>query len=179
MLPSAGTAVGPGRGSPAAGPWMSFYGPAGRMGDLGKVARTFRVLNIDAGHRAVARAVYTKSHAQSFSLDASDASADQQSVFLLAVLGKPEPPASNNGGATRNRDCLYLICSRMIGAWRVFTLRPKNIFCTARQKALTNKRTSLIINYAFRKPLREAGNAAPFVRLPCASDKYPLRVLTV
>jgi len=27
---------------------MSFYGPAGRMGDLGKVARTFRVLNIDA-----------------------------------------------------------------------------------------------------------------------------------
>ena len=81
MLPSAGTAVGLGRGSPAAGPWMSFYGPAGRMGDLGKVARTFRVLNIDAGHRAVARAVYTKSHAQSFSLDASDAGAGQQSVF--------------------------------------------------------------------------------------------------
>lgn len=48
LLPSAGNAAAPGRGFPAVGPWMSFYGPASRMGDLGKAARTFRVLNIDA-----------------------------------------------------------------------------------------------------------------------------------
>ena len=48
LTPAGGTAAAPGRGFPAAGPWLSFYGPAGRVGDLGKAARTFRILNIDA-----------------------------------------------------------------------------------------------------------------------------------
>lgn len=38
--------VGP--GFPDAGPWVSFYGAAAQMGDLARVARTFRVINIDA-----------------------------------------------------------------------------------------------------------------------------------
>lgn len=38
--------VGP--GFPAAGPWVSFYGRAKQMGDLAKVASTFRIINIDA-----------------------------------------------------------------------------------------------------------------------------------
>jgi cysteinyl-tRNA synthetase len=43
----------PGRGFPAAAPWVSFYGPASRMGDLNRVARTFRVINIDADPASV------------------------------------------------------------------------------------------------------------------------------
>ncbi len=35
------------RGFPVPGPWVSDYGPAARMGDLGKVARTFRIINVD------------------------------------------------------------------------------------------------------------------------------------
>lgn len=35
------------RGFPAAAPWVSFYGTAAEMGDLAKVASTFRVINID------------------------------------------------------------------------------------------------------------------------------------
>lgn len=38
----------PGRGFPATAPWVSFYGNAGQMGDLDAVARTFRIINIDA-----------------------------------------------------------------------------------------------------------------------------------
>ncbi len=38
--------VGP--GVPVAGPWISFYGTAAQMGKLEEVARTFRVLDIDA-----------------------------------------------------------------------------------------------------------------------------------
>ncbi len=37
-----------GRGFPAAAPWVSCYGPAAQMGDLGRVAQTFRIINIDA-----------------------------------------------------------------------------------------------------------------------------------
>lgn len=40
--------TGPGRGFPAAAPWVSFYGSAAKMGDLTHVARTFRIINIDA-----------------------------------------------------------------------------------------------------------------------------------
>ena len=36
-----------GRGFPQAGPWVSFYGPADGL-DLGKIASTFRIINIDA-----------------------------------------------------------------------------------------------------------------------------------
>jgi len=36
-----------GRGFPDDGPWVSFYGPADGL-DLGKLASTFRILNIDA-----------------------------------------------------------------------------------------------------------------------------------
>lgn len=39
---------GPGRGFPATCPWVSFYGNARQMGDLGWIASTFRVINIDA-----------------------------------------------------------------------------------------------------------------------------------
>jgi cysteinyl-tRNA synthetase len=39
---------GPGRGFPATAPWVSFYGEARQMGSLERVARTFRVINIDA-----------------------------------------------------------------------------------------------------------------------------------
>jgi cysteinyl-tRNA synthetase len=39
---------GPGRGFPAHAPWVSFYGPARAVMPLEKVARTFRVINIDA-----------------------------------------------------------------------------------------------------------------------------------
>ena len=42
------TAVGPGRGFPALAPWVSFYGSDAQMGDLGKAAGRFRILNIDA-----------------------------------------------------------------------------------------------------------------------------------
>lgn len=37
-----------GRGFPAAGPWVAFYGSASEMGDLDRVARTFRIIVIDA-----------------------------------------------------------------------------------------------------------------------------------
>jgi len=43
---STSTTLGP--GFTAAGPWASFYGEAEKMGDLSKVAATFRVLDIDA-----------------------------------------------------------------------------------------------------------------------------------
>jgi cysteinyl-tRNA synthetase len=47
--PDPGSAGGtPGRGFPAASPWVSFYGPADEMGDLALVASRFRVINIDA-----------------------------------------------------------------------------------------------------------------------------------
>ncbi len=36
------------RGFPAGSPWVSFYGTAQQMGDLARVASTFRVINIDA-----------------------------------------------------------------------------------------------------------------------------------
>ena len=41
-------AVTVGPGFPAPGPWVSFYGRAAQMGDLAKVASTFRIINIDA-----------------------------------------------------------------------------------------------------------------------------------
>lgn len=37
-----------GPGFPAAGPWVSFYGSAEQLGDLARVARTFRIINLDA-----------------------------------------------------------------------------------------------------------------------------------
>src|SRR5690348_4873219 len=40
-------AAGPGRGFPAGGPWVSFYGPS-RGVDLPRVAATFRIINLDA-----------------------------------------------------------------------------------------------------------------------------------
>lgn len=40
------TAVGP--GFPESGPWVSFYGTAAKMKDLARVAKTFRIINIDA-----------------------------------------------------------------------------------------------------------------------------------
>jgi cysteinyl-tRNA synthetase, unknown class len=45
---SAVTPDGPGRGFPATGPWLSFYGSVARAGPLERVARTFRIINIDA-----------------------------------------------------------------------------------------------------------------------------------
>ena len=42
----AGASVATGRGFPVAGPWVSFYGPAQGV-NLGKLASTFRVINID------------------------------------------------------------------------------------------------------------------------------------
>jgi cysteinyl-tRNA synthetase, unknown class len=43
---------GPGRGFPATCPWISFYGNAHQLGDLNRVARTFRIINIDADPQA-------------------------------------------------------------------------------------------------------------------------------
>jgi hypothetical protein len=40
------TTLGP--GFPVSGPWVSFYGSAAEMGDLAKVARTYRIINLDA-----------------------------------------------------------------------------------------------------------------------------------
>jgi cysteinyl-tRNA synthetase len=37
-----------GPGFPDAGPWLSFYGTAAQMGDLERVSRTFRIIDIDA-----------------------------------------------------------------------------------------------------------------------------------
>lgn len=42
------TNAGAGRGFPLSSPWVSCYGSAKDLGDLGKVAKTFRVINIDA-----------------------------------------------------------------------------------------------------------------------------------
>ncbi|MBX3192147.1 MAG: endo alpha-1,4 polygalactosaminidase [Labilithrix sp.] len=42
------TTITSGVGFPQAGPWVSFYGSASQMGDLARVARTFRIINIDA-----------------------------------------------------------------------------------------------------------------------------------
>ncbi len=39
---------GPGRGFPAPGPWVSFYGAARTVKPLARIAATFRVINIDA-----------------------------------------------------------------------------------------------------------------------------------
>jgi cysteinyl-tRNA synthetase, unknown class len=39
-------AVGP--GFAVSGPWVSFYGSAAEMGDLARVARTYRIINLDA-----------------------------------------------------------------------------------------------------------------------------------
>jgi cysteinyl-tRNA synthetase len=39
---------GPGRGFPATCPWVSFYGNARQMGNLPRVAKRFRVINLDA-----------------------------------------------------------------------------------------------------------------------------------
>ena len=47
-LASGDGAVVSGRGFPASAPWVSFYGTAQQMGDLTKVASTFRVINLDA-----------------------------------------------------------------------------------------------------------------------------------
>ena len=47
--PDDGTArVTLGPGFPESGPWVSFYGKAVEMGDLRHVARTYRIINIDA-----------------------------------------------------------------------------------------------------------------------------------
>jgi len=43
--PPTGPGLGP--GFPTAGPWASFYGNAAEMGDLAKVAATYRIINID------------------------------------------------------------------------------------------------------------------------------------
>jgi cysteinyl-tRNA synthetase, unknown class len=40
--------VGPDRGFAAASPWVAFYGTAQEMGDLSRVASTFRVIDVDA-----------------------------------------------------------------------------------------------------------------------------------
>lgn len=39
---------GPGRGFPNSGPWVSYYGAAGKMGPLEQVAQSFHIINIDA-----------------------------------------------------------------------------------------------------------------------------------
>lgn len=44
--PTPTTTLGPGFAE--SGPWMSFYGKASEMGDLARVARTYRIINIDA-----------------------------------------------------------------------------------------------------------------------------------
>lgn len=46
--PATPTANTIGRGFPALAPWVSCYGSAKDMGDLNKVAQTFRVINLDA-----------------------------------------------------------------------------------------------------------------------------------
>lgn len=49
LLPLVGSArAGSGRRIPANAPWLSFYGSAEQMGDLQRVAATFRLINIDA-----------------------------------------------------------------------------------------------------------------------------------
>lgn len=45
---TADTAMPSTRGFPERAPWVSFYGSAAEMGDLAKVAATYRVINIDA-----------------------------------------------------------------------------------------------------------------------------------
>jgi len=40
--------IGAGPGFPESGPWVSFYGPAAKMKDLARVARTYRIINVDA-----------------------------------------------------------------------------------------------------------------------------------
>jgi cysteinyl-tRNA synthetase len=47
-VPRGGRPRGPGRGFPEAGPWVSFYGPSRAIMPLEKVAKTFRIINIDA-----------------------------------------------------------------------------------------------------------------------------------
>jgi hypothetical protein len=42
------SAVGPGRGFPETGPWVSYYGSADDIDDFDQVADTFRIINIDA-----------------------------------------------------------------------------------------------------------------------------------
>ncbi|MBX3219292.1 MAG: endo alpha-1,4 polygalactosaminidase [Labilithrix sp.] len=44
--PAARSTLGP--GFPEAGPWVSFYGSAAQMRDLSRVARTYRIINVDA-----------------------------------------------------------------------------------------------------------------------------------
>lgn len=44
--PPTGAGLGPGFPEPQ-GPWVSFYGEAAEMGDLAKVASTYRIINID------------------------------------------------------------------------------------------------------------------------------------
>ena len=46
--PKVAVPKGPGRGFPAAGPWVSFYGAAKAVRPLSKVASVFRIVNIDA-----------------------------------------------------------------------------------------------------------------------------------
>ncbi len=45
-MPPPGPA-GPGRGFPTTGPWVSSYGTAAQMGDLSRVASTYRIINVD------------------------------------------------------------------------------------------------------------------------------------
>ncbi|MDF2694045.1 MAG: hypothetical protein K0S65_2428 [Labilithrix sp.] len=44
--PMARTTLGP--GFPESGPWLSFYGSAAEMRDIARVARTYRIINVDA-----------------------------------------------------------------------------------------------------------------------------------
>src|SRR5512138_513420 len=49
LIVLAGSAqAGSGRRIPVNAPWLSFYGTAAQMGDLQRVATTFRLINIDA-----------------------------------------------------------------------------------------------------------------------------------
>ncbi len=50
-----------GPGFPAARPWVSFYGTAREMGDLSRVAHTFRIINIDADPANDGRGNFTNS----------------------------------------------------------------------------------------------------------------------
>lgn len=45
--PVASVLAGSGPGFPVGGPWVAFYGTAAQMGDLDRVARTFRIIDID------------------------------------------------------------------------------------------------------------------------------------
>jgi cysteinyl-tRNA synthetase len=45
---AAPSALGSGRGFPATCPWLSFYGTSRQLGNLPRVARHFRIINIDA-----------------------------------------------------------------------------------------------------------------------------------